>query len=783
MVGRFAMTAAVWCWPGVLFAQAAVEPPPTVEATPPAEPAAAPAPESDAPTSRLVGEIIVTAQKREENLLDVPVSVQAFSGDALDARGITNPSELGQITPSLTFSETVGFGIVYLRGVGSDVFILGDPSVAYYTDNVYMPFSQGLAQQFGDVERIEVLKGPQGTLFGRNAVGGAINIITKPPQFDSATVSYQSNFADYDTIENRVSVNLPITDTLAMGVSAFYNTAEHWQGGLTAGEKPEDTKTRAARVRVRYKPTDDLDFSVSLLRYLADTGSGGIFQLNQYPSPLAQLLLVQPQRGYDGELDSPIYQTIDNKMIYGDAKWSTPWFDVKGLYSDQYILTGAFYDFDGSPRQIAAFYGPRLYADVQTGEVQVVSNSDSPGADWLQWIAGYYYFESIAGYDTGVRAVVSQVNTIRDALLSLAPDLGNVPILGGLLDNLPNGRAVLYGQLATKSHAFYSQATAHVTDWMSVTLGARYQDETRRVAETGIGVEQADLEPAVRLDPFNGTGLKDTTKSFAPKISLEFRPADDSLVFLTYQEAEKSGTYNVIKVLQPLDRIEPEQTKAWELGAKTRLFDGLMAVSGGVFYYDIKDLQVQYVSVTSGGVLTFQNAPKTEVKGVDVDMTMELFPSVFDALVLTMGGAYVHGRYTDYPGGAGFDETTGLFSTSNDFSGNKVVRTPTWSATGTLSKTWNVPGGALEVAADVYYNDGFYYTAQNSQAAKEGGYTLLGAHLSYLVEAWNLRLTAWGKNLTDEYYSGGLLQVDFGSNVSLGPPITYGLRVNWDFGT
>jgi iron complex outermembrane receptor protein len=180
--------------------------------------------------SRMLEEVLVTAQKRSENNQDVPISVTAFNSDTLDALGVSNPQDLQRVTPGLTYTTTEGASIIYLRGVGSDAYLMADPSVALYIDDVYFPFAQGLAQSFGAIEGIEVLKGPQGTLFGRNAVVGAINIHSMSPGPDPEA-SIQFAFESYNTQSLRLYGSYPITDTLAISVSAFKNSNKPYYDG------------------------------------------------------------------------------------------------------------------------------------------------------------------------------------------------------------------------------------------------------------------------------------------------------------------------------------------------------------------------------------------------------------------------------------------------------------------------------------------------------------------------------------------------------------------------
>eukprot|EP00456_Euglypha_rotunda_P053149 TRINITY_DN4286_c0_g1_i4.p1 TRINITY_DN4286_c0_g1~~TRINITY_DN4286_c0_g1_i4.p1 ORF type:complete len:322 (-),score=78.08 TRINITY_DN4286_c0_g1_i4:11-949(-) len=247
---------------------------PAQEATPEAA--------QSAPRNRFIEEVVVTAQKREENLQDVPISVQAFSAEALDARGISDPVALATITPGMTYSQTASYSIIYIRGIGTDAFIpSADMSIATYIDGVYFPFSHGLAQNFGAVERGDVLKGPQGTLFGRNSTGGAINVVTKKPGRDFEA-SFQSSYGNYNDFQERGYVNVPIGDTLAVSVSGLYNHSEFYYD-LTPSSPhqplpPEISK--GGRVRANWAPNEYFDITLSGL-LLEQTGTSNMLKIGR----------------------------------------------------------------------------------------------------------------------------------------------------------------------------------------------------------------------------------------------------------------------------------------------------------------------------------------------------------------------------------------------------------------------------------------------------------------------------------------------------------------------
>ncbi|HKY19857.1 MAG TPA: TonB-dependent receptor [Vicinamibacterales bacterium] len=743
--------------------------PPTVAVDAPAQEATDPT-TPEQPQSRIMEEIIVTAQKREENLQDVPISVSAFSAESLDARGIQDPKDLPLATPGLTVTEFAGFVMTYLRGIGSDAFLAADPSIALYIDGVYFPFAHGQAQNFGAIERIEVLKGPQGTLFGRNAVGGAINIVSHSPQFDEPSVSVQTSFAEYGTKNTRVETNLPLADNFAVLVSGIYNEREtYWTKSTVNGHPLPDEVVKGFKVRARWMPVDYLDITLSGFR-IQQSGIGTDFALNSEPQHLFGATVV-PQTGRNGSIDAPAFFELANNVFYGSGKLDLEPFDVKALGSYQKIKTDSLYDFDGSAEPLV-FFHPRQFARIKTAELQFLSKDTSWGSDWLTWVGGYYYFKGLQGLKPVTFGVAG---TVLDGLNGLLENFGVPPLLA------QDGVLSAYGILDTISHSGYAQGTAKITDWFSLTLGARYQNEKRVMVRSGGTATFTGFGEEIPYQNYTG---EDTTKSFVPKVSLDFRPWEDGLVYFSFSQAVKSSTFNTINFL-PLDtpeKVKPEKFDAYEIGLKTTLFDGTTRVNTAVFDYEMKDLQVLFVSLLAGGALTFENAPKARSRGIDVDITSELFPSALPGLVLTLTGAYVDAKFLDYPNAKGYTDA-GVYVQNEDFSGKRIVRSPKYSGTVGLSQTLAAPGGSLEIGGEYYYNGGFFYLAQNTSFNEEKPYGVLGARVSYMYEPWGLRATVFGTNILDKKYNVSRFPNDFGGLDALAPPVIYGLRLNWDFGT
>ncbi|HKY92124.1 MAG TPA: TonB-dependent receptor, partial [Nevskiaceae bacterium] len=761
-----------------------------------ATPAAAPAEEAATGSSnRLLGEIVVTAQKREENLQDVPIAVAAFSAEQLDAKGIDDPKALAISTPGLVYNFLAAYSIIYLRGVGSDVFIpSADASVATYIDGVYYPFNHGLAQSFGALERVEVLKGPQGTLFGRNSTGGAISVTTRKPDFKGVSSELQYSHASHEQNYTRAHVNIPLAERLAFSVSGMYNIEEPYYDLVPTFSHPEfpDDVTKGFRAKLRWMPIDDLDILLSET-YIKPTG-GSAQQLVGRDIKLAATALdinTREQPDYKDGSDLPVFFLNRTRVHVGDIKYTTPiGFDTRAIIAKQDIMSDANADYDGTNGNIASFRARNQVARVKTQELQLISNDDSWGADWLRWIGGIYHIDSEAGYDPLYFNVEANVIArLPGELPETVTDIFEQLQLPGIPGVNQGAGLVLRGMLGTKSTSYFAQATADITDWFSLTLGGRQQKEKREILKSSTSLQNPDLSEGLRL--FNFPLRKAKTDNFSPKVSLEFRPWDNNMFYTSYTKGFKSGTFNIINIYQANSPfIPPETVQTYELGYKADLLDGYLRFNAAAFFNKLKNIQVQTISLTSGGAVRFESAGGAEIKGAEADLVWEFLPQAVPGLVATLSGMYLDGEYTDYENGSGYDEATGLFygagsltgAPGRSYTGNETIRTPKFSGTFGLNYNFDLWKGNLEIAGDVYYNDGFFYTADNKDRVAEKSYHLINARISYLYTPWGLRVTAFGKNMNDGKYHNQMFENDFSTWKTLAPPSYYGVRLNWDFG-
>jgi len=752
---------------------------------PPAEPAVA--------ERRAIEEVIVSARKRKEPIQDVPVSVSAFSGDQLDARGLDDVRDLQQVVPGLTVTDLGGYNMIYLRGIGTDIFIpSSEPSVATYIDGVYFPSGHALAQSFGAIDHIEVLKGPQGTLFGRNSTGGAVSIWSRNPGPQAETsiqASYSPRFSDTRT---RVHVNLPIISGLAASLSAYYNRADNvykLDNGTDHTLPPEIGK--GARLKIGIDFSDDL--SLQLAGFIAQQrGTSTTASANVHPTPVLGATLPAETREYVVTANSEPKLTTDSRAAYAILNWNNPGVDTKLLGSYYFVRAYDYvYDFDDTRQPIATYGADDEYQRFHTAELQFTSNDESWGGDWLKWVGGLYYLQSRGGYDPGYLRLLDFVRLpINNLVSALPPALSNP--LNRLLGNLGLPQSLTFyftGLLETESYSAYLQSTASVTDWLDITLGGRWQREERRLAQSDVDVGVHDALVGYSFAP-----AESSATNFSPKVSLDVRPLKDVLLYASFQQGFKSGTYNIINIFAQPEYVKPEKVSAYELGLKSEWFDRTLRFNAALFQNDIKDLQTGFMSFTSGGAVNLENAGKARIRGAELETIWQPLPTLDPGLLISGNATWLDAKYLSYEDGRGFcvrgDAHSpascnllpdGIAYGNGDFSGHRIVRTPKFSGAVSLSQSFEVPGGQLELAGDYYYNSGYYYLAQNTPDTFEDAYDIINARISYLYRPYGLRVTVFGDNLADERYNLAQFHTDFGRQDSLAPPRTWGVRLNLDF--
>lgn len=724
-------------------------------------------PEQSAPTepaqaqSAGLEEIVVTAQRRSENLQKVPVSVSAVTSSALASAGIRNGADLGRIVPSLSVFTTSGAVQPFLRGVGTPSSLQGyESSVAVYVDDTYISRVPPSLLELSSIARVEVLKGPQGTLFGRNASSGLIRIITRDPSQDPV-LEGSVGLGNYGTFRGSVYASTGIAPNLAIDVSGLItNQANGWGHNFGTGRDWAKDTTKAVRVKLKWEPTPTTsvtftgDYTHSRNSFIANSQYNYGPQRGYSEQPYG----LQPRRGfYDIEADDAPLVIEENYGFAGKIAQDLSFATLSSITTYRKDTGYNVFDSDFSGQHFlrADLYG---FTKTFTQEFQLASRKSSS----LTWIAGLYYLNSKAGY-------------LPSRFTGDSVDLA-APLLG-----LPTGTNLVsdtYAENRNKSYAGYAQATYRVTPTTGITLGARYTKDDI----AGIGSSQ--------LYPVGGTPFTLSTvnasssfKKFTYKAALDQQVTPDILVYVSQSRGYKAGLYNTLPV--NTTPAKPEVLDATELGVKSELFDRRLRLNAAGFYYKLHDAQFQQFN---GPTVQVINAKSARIWGAEVDAVA----IVARGLQVRVSGGYLDTKYTSFTNAqtpvpnpninpalgsvGGYQDGFAPF----DATGNRIVRAPKWTAN--IGANYDVETGFGNFNFDVNYSytGNFYWDADN--VLKQPGYGLLDAQAKYTFpqqDRFSVRF--WAKNLTSKHYYVAEIQSDGarGSSAMPGAPRTYGF--DWLF--
>ncbi|ATE65819.1 TonB-dependent receptor [Rhizorhabdus dicambivorans] len=702
-------------------------------------------------------EIVVTAQKRSQNLQEVPVAVSAVDSGTLASANITSANDLGRIVPSLTIFATSGSVQPFLRGIGNPGSLVGnEASNAVYIDGVYLVRVPSTLLQLNSIARVEVLKGPQGTLFGRNASGGLIHIITRDPS-ETPTAEGSIGYGNYNMIRVSAYASAGIAEGLAFDVTGLLiDQGDGWGKNVVTGRDWGRENTKAVRGKLRWKSEtttvtltgdynrSDNDF-IAQSQYLPGIQRG-------YDLPPFGL---QPKLPfYDIEAnDTPVSRSRNwgvSARIEHDLSFATLTSITAYRRDKSYIVFDS--DFGRSNLLRADLYG-RVRQVSQ--ELQLASRAGSS----FDWLLGAFYLNSRSAY-------------VPSRFTGLAIDFaaGGLPAVSDT-----------YGRSSTKSAAAYGQATVHLTDKLDLTVGARYTQD--KLSGAGRGDFYLVGSPVIPAPTITG---RDTFKKFTYKGSLDYKISDDVMVYASQSRGYKAGLFNTLPFLPTA--AKPEILDASEVGFKSELFDRRLRLNGAGFHYSFKNAQFQQFR---GPTVVIINAPKARIYGAE----LEAQAALADGLTVRFGGGWLNSKYTDFPNAqtpvANLNTNPALGPVGGyvngfaplDASGNDMVRVPKWTFNIGLNYGIETSAGKFDFDINYAYNDGFAWDADN--ALRQSSYGLLDAQLKYTLPGRYDRfaIRAWAKNLTREKYYVAQIQSDGarGSSAMPGAPRTYGLDLLFSF--
>jgi iron complex outermembrane receptor protein len=689
--------------------------------------------ETAAPTA--LDEIIVTAQKRAENLQDVPISIAAVSSDTLEKAGAQTLDAVQRLTPGLNMSA-IGSGFVsysYIRGAGTNVIDSGsDPSVAFFLDEVYLAGTAGLQFDLLDVERVEVLKGPQGTLFGRNAAAGAISIIGKRPEGEF-NAYVQADAGNYDFYAVRGGITGPLS---ADGAWRYRLAGAHRERGAytenPAGRDPGfiDNYTFKGSVehqgeKLMVRLTGDYFTSDNGMtnHYLATANQAGLLRPEVIPTLPTGQSMYRRYYNVDG------FEKQKTFMLTGRLEYELPFATLTSItgYRDNHFRR--LQDQDGTLAD-----GYALGADQQdiTWSQELRLSNDG---ERFRWIAGLYFYHGM---------------TDRRDTIDSGPDFA----VAALRDSLGT-----YGQnLDVKSYAVFGQATYDVTDQLSVTLGGRYTKD-KKVSDQA-------------TDPFGPVGayfvkLTPEWDSFDPAVTVEYEATDDIMLYGSFRQGFKSGGFQSLPGSLALASTiyDPEKVRAYELGAKTQWLEGRVTANVAGFWADIDNQQILRIPAVSLTII--DNAGKTRTKGVDFAFTARPTPQLRLDFTTTVQKA----RFREY------------VSNGVSFKGNHQLRSPDVAISAAAEYVVPLSAGDLTFRADYSHQTKIFFDAANTSTenAYQPGYSLVNGRITFSPGNANWDLGVWGKNLGKEKYFRNVAISGPTGVATPGDPRTYGVSVNWRF--
>ncbi len=689
-----------------------------------------------------VGEIVVTAQKRAQNLQNVPVAVTALTGAEITQRGITNAAALSQFVPSLSVSEAGGGTILpFLRGVGNPAGEVGnESSVALYLDDVYVSRLDASFLELADVSRIEILNGPQGTLFGRNASAGVLNIVTKDP---SATPegSLTLGYGNFNTSTEKLYISGPLASNIRANLSLVNtNQADGWGKNL-AGDRIGFLSPFVVRSKVLINLTPfttlrlEADYNTSKGNEglpsntvpSTSTGSPDFYALPPYNrTPIKYTNLAsfydEPSFGPDIVKKHSFGTSVRLDQDLAFAKLSS--ITAYRQEREDQQLGGFSPDPDG-------FTELNSQSRTLTEELQLTSKPSSP----FDWIVGFFYLNEFSAYDP-TRLV--------------GPSLAIDDLGGAFGQTLPPASELdLYSQERVKEYAIFTQETFHLPLKVNLTTGFRYTIDD---------LDAQGRTAAIIPDLFTGDfpGATDTSSSFRKptfKVGLDRKFGTDVLGYVSVSRGVKAGTYNLLPLTLPPTR--PEVLTDYELGAKSTFFSRRLLLDGAIFYYDYVDPQVSEVQ---DNLLFLANARSAHVKGAELQGQYVVSPE----FRVRFGLNLLDAKYSSFPGAPDYQANPappyGVLLSSIDARGRDLPFAPDVKANVGVTYTLKTPYGGFIADGNYTYNGGFAYTADN--VLRQGAFSLLDAAITYTPpNNPNIAIRGYARNLTGSEYSYGDLEV------------------------
>lgn len=705
-------------------------------------------------------EIIVTAQKRQQSLQDVPLAVTAFDAKSLEESGFEDVTDLATQVPNLQISALFGTSNpkIFMRGIGNNSFNqTAQSKVAVYVDQVYLSAASGQLFQMFDLERIEVLRGPQGTLYGKNTTGGAISVMSKAPGEEFGG-HLKASFGNYSAFNTEGAVNIPLSDQLSSRISFTTKNRDGYLTDLGSGNKVNDADNYAWRTSFKYSPTDNQEYLLNIHGGESDSTHNnsehrGLFDPDQLSLGNIQRLSpaqVVARQGVDllgyADPDSDPYRNTYGTDTFAEIELIGASLTGNIEFENGYMLTSVtgaeeskrhvLQEGNGAPSTVFTIdWGPSEFSQFSQ-EIRLTSPTDSD----LRWIVGAFYFEEEG-------------------------DVNNFYNLSDLAFSLGFQAFDQFYTQDTLGYAGFGQIVYDINDELTLTLGGRLSYEERDLDHTTyIGDDNRNHTLAlVNAD------LTEDWSEWSGQVALDYKPNEQMTLYGSVSRGFTAGGFNTGAFNDPVGALEvfdPEILLSYEIGAKTEWFQRKLRLNAAAFYYDYSDLQV--FTFNESGLQFIENASDAEVSGIELELTALPIPE----LEISASLGLMNSEYKD-------------FSTSQgDLSGNQLIGSPEKQFNTVIQYTQDIPVGSLIYRTDVTYTGNrFYDENERFDLSSEGGDTVVNVKVSYLNHEENLQLSLWSNNVTDEVIIIDAVDVGaFGyQNVWYNMPRTYGLDIIYRF--
>jgi iron complex outermembrane recepter protein len=710
-----------------------------------------------------LGDIIVTAERRETRLQDTPISITALSADQLTSQGVRSVNDLGGSIPNLTSTtgpQGSGDANFFIRGVGQfDFIVTNDPGVGLYVDGVYLGRTVGAMLDAGDIARVEVLRGPQGTLFGRNTLGGAVSIVTNQPDPSGFSAGASGTYGSRDRMDADGFVNAPIGDTVAVRVAAYTRN----QDGFARNEERDILFGKTKRWGVRGQVL--AEFGNLTATVAADYG---LDKSNPAPSVLREILplpFFPADAGNDRSSD--FYRVFSsNNPEARNETWGASLTLALDIGDATVKSITAYRDLTGFSTSDPDGTGYRLYdQNTDTDQNQFSQEIQLSGESGrFTYLVGGYFFREQAE---------------QELRLCFAPITNTPTVRGNACNSWNQGN-----DQETESWAVFGQARFALTDALSFTLGGRYTWETKsNTSNQAFDFRDAGAGPGAIFGfglPLNfgdrvlfpivqGLEGKLSFNKFTPRVGVEFKPADNVLVFASYAKGFRSGGFNgrLIAPQASIPTYEPDTNDAFEVGLKSDLLDRTLRFNATAFYSKYKGIQ----QTISDPAVQFRvaNAGDAELYGFELELTAV----PVENLRFDIGMGYSHSEFQNVP------------ATVGPINGNQLPFNPEWNII--LGGEYAIPlgnSGTLTPRVDYRLQSEINFTAFNLPLESQRSYGLLSARLTWTDRSERFSLAVFGENLTDEqYYTFGqdALGAQGVAYTYLGRPREFGIRAGFRF--